>query len=141
MGRSLLDRIQAKLEFFRLEQHYTRRRHRRSTFVSNAVYVDGEYVLQTPSSTGSSNDSSLASVDALHGEHVGAAAKARHHHHHQDMAPMMEDEPVAPMPSRKRLNRFSSMPSFNGSTTTTATTSSSVSERRRSAVQWLDKKF
>ncbi|KAJ2969359.1 hypothetical protein NQ176_g8705 [Zarea fungicola] len=44
MGRSLLDRIQAKLEFFRLEQHYTRRRHRRSTFVSNAVYVDGDDV-------------------------------------------------------------------------------------------------
>ncbi len=137
MGRSLLDRIQAKLEFFRLEQHYTRRRHRRSTFVSNAVYVDGEYVYQTPSSTGSSQtDSSLNRTDALHGEQVGSAKSNMH----RDMpsSPLMDDEPVSPMPERKRLNRFSSMPSFNGSTTTMQT---SASDRRRSAVQWLDKKW
>ncbi|KAJ3478290.1 hypothetical protein NLG97_g8617 [Lecanicillium saksenae] len=137
MGRSLIDRIQAKLEFFRLEQHYTRRRHRRSTFVSNAVYVDGEYVYQTPNSTGSSTDSGFTRIDALHGEQVGSP---KSNNMVGDMpSPMMDmdDEPVAPMPERKRLNRFSSMPSFNGSTTT----SSSVSERRRSAVQWFDKKW
>ncbi|EFX05559.1 hypothetical protein CMQ_3628 [Grosmannia clavigera kw1407] len=51
-----MERIQAKIELFRLEQRYTRRRNRRSTFVSNAVYVDGEYVYQTPISTGSSTN-------------------------------------------------------------------------------------
>ncbi len=40
----LIDLIQSKLELFRLEQRYTRRRNRRSTFVSEAQYVDGEYV-------------------------------------------------------------------------------------------------
>ncbi|KAM3505927.1 hypothetical protein MY10362_002665 [Beauveria mimosiformis] len=135
MGRSLIDRIQAKLEFFRLEQHYTRRRHRRSTFVSNAVYVDGEYVYQTPNSTGSSTDSSLARTDALHGEKVGTAKSNMDN----DMpSPLIENEPVAAMPQRKRLNRFSSMPSFNSSI---ATTQTSASDRRRSAVQWLDKKW
>ncbi|TQV98225.1 hypothetical protein IF1G_02305 [Cordyceps javanica] len=136
MGRSLIDRIQAKLEFFRLEQHYTRRRHRRSTFVSNAVYVDGEYIYQTPNSTGSSTESALGRTDALHGEQVGSAKSAMARG--MPASPLMEEEPVAPMPERKRLNRFSSMPSFNGSTTTMQT---SASERRRSAVQWLDKKW
>jgi len=46
----LLDLFHQKLELFRLEQRYTRKRHRRSTFVSEAVYVDGEYVY-APSST------------------------------------------------------------------------------------------
>lgn len=70
--------IQQKLELFRLEQRYTRRRHRRSTFVSNAVYVDGEYVYQTPNSTGSSSSSDPSSrVDALHqSEHQAAAYAA-----------------------------------------------------------------
>ncbi|ENH68330.1 hypothetical protein FOC1_g10014113 [Fusarium oxysporum f. sp. cubense race 1] len=72
MGKSLMDKIQAKLELFRLEQRYTRRRHRRSTFVSNAVYVDGEYVYQTPNSTGSSSGSS--NIDALHGDKAGVGS-------------------------------------------------------------------
>ena len=41
MGLNLIDRIHQKIEIFRLEQRYTRNRNRRSTFVSNAVYVDG----------------------------------------------------------------------------------------------------
>lgn len=41
---NLLDLIHQKLELFRLEQRYTRRRNRRSTFVSEAQYVDGEYI-------------------------------------------------------------------------------------------------
>ncbi|RDL31925.1 uncharacterized protein BP5553_09327 [Venustampulla echinocandica] len=44
---NLLDRIQQKLELFRLEQRYTRRR---TTFISEAQYVDGEYIY-SPSST------------------------------------------------------------------------------------------
>ncbi|RDA87019.1 hypothetical protein CP532_3210 [Ophiocordyceps camponoti-leonardi (nom. inval.)] len=95
MGQSLLTRIQAKLELFRLEQRYTRHRHRRSTFVSNAVYVDGEYVFQTPVTTGSSAGCSTTRVDALHGE-PSAPGKAAH--------------PAAP--ERKRLSRFSSMTTF-----------------------------
>jgi len=54
----LIERIQAKIELFRLEQRYTRRRHRRSTFVSNAIYVDGEYIYQSPNTTGSSANTS-----------------------------------------------------------------------------------
>ncbi|CAG8954954.1 hypothetical protein HYFRA_00008643 [Hymenoscyphus fraxineus] len=40
----LYDLIQQKLELFRLEQRYTKKRNRRSTFVSDALYVDGEYI-------------------------------------------------------------------------------------------------
>jgi len=47
---NLLDLLQQKLELFRLEQRYTRRRHRRSTFVSEAQYVDGEYIYSPVSS-------------------------------------------------------------------------------------------
>lgn len=86
MAPSLLERIQAKIELFRLEQRYTRRRHRRSTFRSNAIYVDGEYVYQTPSSTGSSTDSyaSTPQTNALH----------------------QEPPPAIPSP-RKRMSRLS----------------------------------
>ncbi|PNP39099.1 hypothetical protein TGAM01_v209073 [Trichoderma gamsii] len=109
MGQSLFERIQAKLELFRLEQRYTRRRHRRSTFVSNAVYVDGEYVYQTPNSTGSSSESSNASrSDALHGDRASPTPRSPMH--------SMSPEPTTPtmetLPERKKLNRFSSMPGF-----------------------------
>lgn len=88
MGQSIFERIQAKIELFRLEQRYTRRRHRRSTFVSNAIYVDGEYIYNTPNSTGSSTNSASTNVS------------------HSTIASQ----------NRKKLNRFSSMPGF-GSTT------------------------
>ncbi|ESZ93604.1 hypothetical protein SBOR_6033 [Sclerotinia borealis F-4128] len=39
----LLDKINQKLELYRLEKRYINSRNRRSTFVSDAVYVDGEY--------------------------------------------------------------------------------------------------
>ena len=39
-----MDLLNSKLELFRLEQRYTKRRSRRSTFQSDAVYVDGEYI-------------------------------------------------------------------------------------------------
>ena len=53
----LLDRIQAKLELFRLEQRYTNRRNRRTAFSSDAIYVDGEYVYAASNNTGSSSRS------------------------------------------------------------------------------------
>ncbi|GFP55045.1 hypothetical protein ACSS6W_002968 [Trichoderma asperelloides] len=112
MGQSLFERIQAKLELFRLEQRYTRRRHRRSTFVSNAVYVDGEYVYQTPNSTGSSSESSASRTDALHGDRASPSPRSPMH--------SMSPEPTTPtmetLPERKKLNRFSSMPGFGSRT-------------------------
>ncbi|KAL2185769.1 hypothetical protein L209DRAFT_687543 [Thermothelomyces heterothallicus CBS 203.75] len=79
----LIDRIQAKIELFRLEQRYTRRRHRRSTFVSNAIYVDGEYIYQSPNTTGSSAATSKTSSSV-------ATTRVQ----------------------QKRLNRWSSMPGY-----------------------------
>lgn len=46
----LMELIHSKLELFRLEQRYTRRRNKRCTFVSEAVYVDGEYIYSPASS-------------------------------------------------------------------------------------------
>ncbi|KAJ5505374.1 hypothetical protein LT330_009382 [Penicillium expansum] len=45
----LIDKLQAKLELYRLEQRYARRKHR-STFSTGAQYVDGEYVYSGASS-------------------------------------------------------------------------------------------
>lgn len=112
MGQSLFDRIQAKLELFRLEQRYTRHRNRRSTFVSNAIYVDGEYIYQTPNTTGSSTDSSTARIDALHGDQAAADAATPPNN---DSMMTVAEAVQSPPPERKRLNRFSSMPGF-GST-------------------------
>ncbi|KPM40897.1 hypothetical protein AK830_g5632 [Neonectria ditissima] len=133
MGKSLMDKIQAKLELFRLEQRYTRRRHRRSTFVSNAVYMDGEYVYQTPNSTGSSTGSS--NVNALHGEKAVSANTA------VIPGPLPDhisevDAPVEQPPTdreRKRLNRFSSIPHFNGFSKDMSL--STIKERRASMIR------
>ncbi|OBT81576.1 hypothetical protein VE02_09339 [Pseudogymnoascus sp. 03VT05] len=59
----LINRIQAKLELFRLEQRYTNRKNRRTAFSSDAIYVDGEYVYASSNNTGSSSrsDQSLGS--------------------------------------------------------------------------------
>ncbi|KAJ5125300.1 hypothetical protein N7448_004626 [Penicillium atrosanguineum] len=49
----LIDKVQAKLELYRLEQKYARRKHR-TTFSTGATYVDGEYVFtgaKSPTST------------------------------------------------------------------------------------------
>ncbi|EQL00751.1 hypothetical protein G6O67_001241 [Ophiocordyceps sinensis] len=108
MGQSLFGRIQAKLELFRLEQRYTRHRNRRSTFVSNAIYVDGEYIYQVPNSTGSSTDSRSSRVDALHGDKAVAGAAAQNNGSMMTVAEAVQSPP----PERKRLNRFSSMPGF-----------------------------
>ncbi|KAH7015183.1 hypothetical protein EDB80DRAFT_679130 [Ilyonectria destructans] len=135
MGKSLMDKIQAKLELFRLEQRYTRRRHRRSTFVSNAVYVDGEYVYQTPTSTGSSTGSST--VDALHGEKAVVTSTAiipgPLPDHIAEMASPAEKQPTDR--ERKRLNRFSSIPHFGGNYGNSSKELPTVKERRASMIR------
>lgn len=51
----IFEKLQARLELYRLEQRYTRRE-KRTTFISDAQYVDGEYVYSSsPSSTKSSS--------------------------------------------------------------------------------------
>lgn len=55
---SLMEKLQARLELYRLEQRYTRRE-KRTTFISEAQYVDGEYVYaSSPSSANSSTTTS-----------------------------------------------------------------------------------
>ncbi|EOA84738.1 hypothetical protein ACJQWK_06674 [Exserohilum turcicum] len=51
----LIEKLQARLELHRLEQRYTRR-DKRTTFISEAQYVDGEYVYaSSPASAKSSS--------------------------------------------------------------------------------------
>lgn len=102
MGQGIFERIQSKIDIWRLEQRYTRRRNRRSTFVSNAIYVDGEYIYQTPNATGSSNNSNSSSAfesaapSPTQAQTFGPSASAS----------------TTMTPQRKKLNRFSSMPGF-----------------------------
>ncbi|KAK5625077.1 hypothetical protein RRF57_000793 [Xylaria bambusicola] len=92
-----LEKLHSKLELYRLEKRYTRNRHRRSTFVSNAMYVDGEYVIQTPSSTGSSTVSTTRATVRRSVE-----------------MPTVPESPDQAQGSAqpRRLHRFSSMPGF-----------------------------
>ncbi|CAJ2509184.1 Uu.00g142100.m01.CDS01 [Anthostomella pinea] len=96
------DKIQARFEIYRLEQRYTRNRHRRSTFISNAMYVDGEYVYQTPSTTGSSTNSSTASSPVEETASPSFPAPS---------SPTDQYAPQTP-PQKKRSNRLSAMPGF-----------------------------
>ncbi|OJJ49152.1 hypothetical protein ASPZODRAFT_59989 [Penicilliopsis zonata CBS 506.65] len=59
----LLDKLQAKIELYRLEQRYARRKHR-STFHAGAQYVDGEYVYTNGSNspTGTVSKNSTGSL-------------------------------------------------------------------------------
>ncbi|EDU41421.1 hypothetical protein PtrSN002B_007036 [Pyrenophora tritici-repentis] len=51
----LIEKMQARLELYRLEQRYTRRE-KRTTFISAAHYVDGEYIYgSAPPSAKSTN--------------------------------------------------------------------------------------
>ena len=93
MGLNILDRIQQRIDLFRLEKRYTRNRNRRSTFVSNAVYVDGEYVYNTPNTTGSSTNS-----NSNHSSTVSSPIEGR--------------SPVVDGKASKRSNRWSAMPGF-----------------------------
>ncbi|KAI0095428.1 hypothetical protein F4776DRAFT_584814 [Hypoxylon sp. NC0597] len=110
---SLIEKIQAKIELFRLEQRYTRNRHRRSAFISNAIYVDGEYIYQTPNTTGSSTNSSSTTasspVDQASRRHSAVVEEPSRHY----------TEPQTPA-QKKRLNRFSSMPGFGSSSKNSA---------------------
>lgn len=104
----VLDRIHARIEIWRLERRYTRHRERRSTFVSNAMYVDGEYVYQTPNTTGSSYNSTN-SCNASPNTFESTAFVSS--------SPPAEETPAA-MKQRKKMNRFSSMPGFGSSGST-----------------------
>ncbi|KAI1817669.1 hypothetical protein GGS20DRAFT_482781 [Poronia punctata] len=103
-----LEKLQSKLEIYRLEKRYTRNRHRRSTFVSNAMYVDGEYVFQTPSTTGSSTNSNASA----------STSTEDHARRNGDMPTVSEypEQNQTPAPPQKRLHRFSSIPKFNTGT-------------------------
>ncbi|OLN96190.1 hypothetical protein CCHL11_03226 [Colletotrichum chlorophyti] len=106
MAPGIIERIQQKIEIFRLEQRYTRRRHRRSTFVSNAVYVDGEYVYQTPSSTGSSSTNTASSRESK-------SPRVNALHHTEPISPTVA--PTQTEPGKKRLSRFGSLSGFGSS--------------------------
>lgn len=121
---SIFEKIQAKIELFRLEQRYTRNRHRRSAYVSNAIYVDGEYIYQTPNTTGSSSNSNSSSAVS---SPIEEPTNRRHSANMEEGVSRFATEPQTP-PQRKRLNRFSSMPGFGSST------KSSMRDWRPSAV-------
>lgn len=122
MGINILDRIQARLELFRLEQRYTRRRSRRCTFVSNAVYVDGEYIYNTPHTTGSSLSSATTAATATSSS---CRARARTDDALTALASESEASSLAaqrpePAKARKKLMRLSSMPGFGSSSSSRA---------------------
>lgn len=102
MAPGLFERLQSKIDIWRLEQRYTRRRNKRSTFVSNAIYVDGEYIYQTPNTTGSSNNSNSSAFESASPSPTQA----------QTFGPSATTEATAATQQRKKLNRFSSMPGF-----------------------------
>jgi hypothetical protein len=106
------EKIQAKLELYRLEQRYTRNRNRRTTFISNAVYVDGEYVYNSPNTTGSSTQSSSAASSPGPVEYEDDSSHRRRRNSVETpRSPAFAVE--APTPAqKKKLNRFSSMPGF-----------------------------
>ena len=69
----IFDRLTARLELYRLEQKYARRRNRTTFSSGGAVYVDGEYRYpeqgqshlqqsQSPSSTGSGSSANSSPV-------------------------------------------------------------------------------
>ncbi|KAL2179649.1 uncharacterized protein P884DRAFT_195106 [Thermothelomyces heterothallicus CBS 202.75] len=104
----LIDRIQAKIELFRLEQRYTRRRHRRSTFVSNAIYVDGEYIYQSPNTTGSSAATSKTSSSVA----TTRVVEFDSSHYYSSSAAAATAASASATKQQKRLNRWSSMPGY-----------------------------
>jgi len=67
----LIEKLQAKIELYRLEQRYARRKHR-ITFTTNAQYVDGEYVY--PNNTGSTGLSPTTSTATVSRYSIGGSA-------------------------------------------------------------------
>ncbi|KAI5863826.1 hypothetical protein GGS23DRAFT_515934 [Durotheca rogersii] len=116
---TLFEKIQAKIELFRLEQRYTRNRHRRSAFISNAIYVDGEYIYQTPNATGSStNSSSTANSSAVSSPVEEESPYGSSRRRSVEVRSNTYPDPQTPA-QKKRLNRFSSMPGFGSGSSTT----------------------
>lgn len=121
------DKIQAKLELYRLEQRYTRNRNRRTTFISNAVYVDGEYVFNSPNTTGSSSRSAASSsspsspsaeYDVEERQQQRREKNSRRRNSIEEASsPAFDVEPPT-LAQKKKLNRFSSMPGFGSVTKT-----------------------
>jgi len=66
----LIDSLRAKLEIYRLEQRYTRR-DKRSTWVSGAQYVDGEYVYGNESTVSSPTSSTSSRGSGFSGKMAG----------------------------------------------------------------------
>ncbi|ETN42847.1 uncharacterized protein HMPREF1541_02005 [Cyphellophora europaea CBS 101466] len=58
----LMSKLQNKIELYRLEQKYTRRKNR-STFTTGAQYVDGEYVYQPDGQLSASSTGSTGSTN------------------------------------------------------------------------------
>jgi hypothetical protein len=71
---NLLTLIHQKLELFRLEQRYTRRRAQRTTFISEAQYIDGEY-LYTPGCSYTAKCSAGNSDSDAEGERTSKAGR------------------------------------------------------------------
>jgi hypothetical protein len=71
---NLFDLLHQKIELFRLEQRYTRRRNRRSTFMSEAQYVDGEYIY-SPTSSYSAQCSTGYSDSEVEGREAEAGSR------------------------------------------------------------------
>ncbi len=117
------ERIQARIDLFRLEQRYTRNRNRRSTFASNAIYVDGEYIYQTPVTTGSSTNSASTSSSN------NAQASSRNA---QAQLPATTPSAGTDKPG-KRLNRFSAMPGFGSLSRATGQSVAAQDRRSRRA--------
>lgn len=69
----LMTKIHQKIELYRLEQKYTRRKNR-STFTTGAHYVDGEYVYH---SDGQLSASSTGSNGAYGGGQTPTQSKRR----------------------------------------------------------------
>ena len=142
---SLIEKLQAKLELFRLEQRYTRNRHRRSTFISNAVYKDGEYIYQTPNTTGSSTNSNNSSSTASSPWSPNAQATVGieedpnedgHSYDRENARRSFEERKPEPRsrPDRKKMNRWSSMPGFGSNSSTSKRNSVSPHDWRTNAV-------
>ncbi|KAJ4347298.1 uncharacterized protein N0V89_011238 [Didymosphaeria variabile] len=74
------DKLQARLELYRLEQRYTRRE-KRTTFISDAQYVDGEYIsASSPTSSTSSTATAnrrLSKIPSVRMKEFGRSATGR----------------------------------------------------------------
>ncbi|KAL5389185.1 hypothetical protein DPSP01_002499 [Paraphaeosphaeria sporulosa] len=74
------EKLQARLELYRLEQRYTRRE-KRTTFISDAQYVDGEYIsASSPTSSTSSTATAnrrLSKIPSVRIREFGRSATGR----------------------------------------------------------------